>query len=111
MSSSKNSKSAANDVPKTSSKNEAKPVANGAKVSAKTRADAVVIRELKRLYNEKILPIEKKYLFSKFHAPEILPSELDAKPQVLFLGQYSVGKTTFIRHLIGQDYPGALRAI
>jgi EH domain-containing protein 1 len=42
----------------------------------------------------------------RFHAPEILPAELAAKPQVLLLGQYSTGKTTFIRSLIGTDYPG-----
>ncbi|CAE7450961.1 Ehd1 [Symbiodinium microadriaticum] len=45
-------------------------------------------------------------MFHKFHAPEILPSELGAKPQVLLLGQYSTGKTSFIRNLLGSDYPG-----
>jgi EH domain-containing protein 1 len=35
-----------------------------------------------------------------------LPSELSAKPQILLLGQYSTGKTSFIRKLIGCDYPG-----
>lgn len=32
---------------------------------------------------------------------------LAAKPSVLMLGQYSTGKTTFIRHLLGREYPGA----
>lgn len=32
--------------------------------------------------------------------------DFEAKPMVLLLGQYSVGKTTFIRHLIGRDFPG-----
>lgn len=63
--------------------------------------DNVVVEELITLYTEHVLPIEKKYLFHKFHAPEILPAELAAKPQVLLLGQYSTGKTTFIRNLIG----------
>jgi len=31
---------------------------------------------------------------------------LTAKPQVLLVGQYSVGKTSFIRYLIGRDFPG-----
>lgn len=53
-------------------------------------AEANVVTELQTLYNEKLLPIEKRFLFHKFHAPEILPSELTAKPQVLLLGQYSV---------------------
>lgn len=79
---------------------------SGAKLKAKSEAEAAVVRELRSLYESKLLPIERKYLFSKFHAPEILPSELNAKPQVLLLGQYSVGKTTFIRYLVGEDYPG-----
>ncbi|CAM9103050.1 unnamed protein product, partial [Ectocarpus fasciculatus] len=68
--------------------------------------DNVVVDELITLYSKQILPIEQKYLFHRFHAPEILPAELAAKPQVLLLGQYSTGKTTFIRNLIGTDYPG-----
>ena len=36
----------------------------------------------------------------------MLPSEIASKPTVLLLGQYSVGKTTFIKHLIGAEYPG-----
>lgn len=31
---------------------------------------------------------------------------LAAKPQVLLIGQYSVGKTSFIRYLLGRDFPG-----
>jgi GTPase SAR1 family protein len=35
------------------------------------------------------------------------PSDFDSKPMVLLLGQYSVGKTSFIRYIIGKDFPGA----
>jgi EH domain-containing protein 1 len=31
---------------------------------------------------------------------------LPAKPQILLIGQYSVGKTSFIRYLLGRDFPG-----
>ena len=31
---------------------------------------------------------------------------ITAKPQVLLVGQYSVGKTSFIRYLLGRDFPG-----
>ena len=31
---------------------------------------------------------------------------LAAKPQVLLVGQYSVGKTSFIKYLLGRDFPG-----
>lgn len=67
--------------------------------------DAMIIRELKSLYKEKMLPIEKTYSFQRFGHPEILDSELAAKPTILLVGQYSTGKTTFIKHLIGRDYP------
>ncbi|KAF9684267.1 hypothetical protein SADUNF_Sadunf04G0100100 [Salix dunnii] len=34
-------------------------------------------------------------------------SDFDAKPMVMLLGQYSTGKTTFIKHLLKSSYPGA----
>ena len=33
-------------------------------------------------------------------------SDFDAKPMVMLLGQYSTGKTTFIKHLLRTSYPG-----
>lgn len=33
-------------------------------------------------------------------------SDFDAKPMVLLLGQYSTGKTTFIKHMLKSSYPG-----
>lgn len=35
-------------------------------------------------------------------------SDFDAKPMVMLLGQYSTGKTTFIKHLLKSSYPGKL---
>lgn len=35
-------------------------------------------------------------------------SDFDAKPMVMLLGQYSTGKTTFIKHLLKTGYPGKL---
>jgi EH domain-containing protein 1 len=32
--------------------------------------------------------------------------DFDAKPMILLVGQYSTGKTTFIRYLLEQDFPG-----
>lgn len=34
------------------------------------------------------------------------PADFDAKPMVLIVGQYSVGKTSFIRSLLKRDFPG-----
>lgn len=44
--------------------------------------------------------------FAEFHSPVLQNSDFDAKPMVLLLGQYSVGKTSFIRYLLGRDFPG-----
>jgi EH domain-containing protein 1 len=68
--------------------------------------NAHIIDSLKTLYKDKLLPIEKKHFFHKFNSAEILDAEIVAKPTVLLVGQYSTGKTSFIRHLIKQDYPG-----
>eukprot|EP00601_Ochromonadales_sp_CCMP2298_P018117 CAMPEP_0173243948 /NCGR_PEP_ID=MMETSP1142-20121109/15816_1 /TAXON_ID=483371 /ORGANISM="non described non described, Strain CCMP2298" /LENGTH=709 /DNA_ID=CAMNT_0014175659 /DNA_START=64 /DNA_END=2196 /DNA_ORIENTATION=+ len=70
-----------------------------------SETDAAVIRGLKSLYKEKLLPIERSHHFHKFGQPEILDAELGSKPTILLIGQYSTGKTSFIKHLIGMDYP------
>ncbi|XP_006033224.1 EH domain-containing protein 1 isoform X2 [Alligator sinensis] len=61
---------------------------------------------LKHLYTTKLLPLEEHYRFHDFHSPALEPADWDNKPMVLLVGQYSTGKTTFIRHLLEQDFPG-----
>ncbi|KAH7545280.1 hypothetical protein FEM48_Zijuj01G0076900 [Ziziphus jujuba var. spinosa] len=66
-----------------------------------------IIDGLKRLYIEKLKPLEVTYRFNDFVSPLLTNSDFDAKPMVMLLGQYSTGKTTFIKHLLRCDYPGA----
>ncbi|XP_057764943.1 EH domain-containing protein 1-like [Salvia miltiorrhiza] len=66
-----------------------------------------VIDGLKMLYNEKLKPLEAMYRFNDFVSPFLTTSDFDAKPMVMLLGQYSTGKTTFIKHLLQCSYPGA----
>ncbi|KAL4628224.1 hypothetical protein ACB092_05G221500 [Castanea dentata] len=66
-----------------------------------------IIDGLKRLYIEKLKPLEVAYRFNDFVSPLMTNSDFDAKPMVMLLGQYSTGKTTFIKHLLKCDYPGA----
>ncbi|KAL5574774.1 hypothetical protein UlMin_018011 [Ulmus minor] len=66
-----------------------------------------IIDGLKRLYIEKLKPLEVTYRFDDFVSPLLTNSDFDAKPMVMLLGQYSTGKTTFIKHLLRCDYPGA----
>lgn len=62
---------------------------------------------LKKLYREKILPVEKLYKYQAMNSAELTDADFDAKPQVLLLGQYSVGKTSFISYLMEREFPGA----
>ncbi|KAM1762840.1 hypothetical protein ACFX12_005434 [Malus domestica] len=81
----------------------------GSKSAKKLPPNAVtsIVDGLKRLYNEKLKPLELAYRFNDFASPSLTNSDFDAKPMVMLLGQYSTGKTTFIKHLLRCDYPGA----
>lgn len=65
-----------------------------------------VIGELKKIYRQKLLPLEDFYQFHSFHSPKLEDPDFDAKPMILLVGQYSTGKTTFIRYLLERDFPG-----
>jgi len=70
------------------------------------RTSAITAR-LKQIYRKSVLPVEKRYRYDYFYeSPLMTDVEFDAKPQVLLIGQYSVGKTSFIRYLLGRDFPG-----
>ncbi|KAF9376744.1 3-hydroxyisobutyryl-CoA hydrolase [Podila verticillata] len=66
-----------------------------------------VCRDLTSIYKKKIRPLETTYNFEGFHSAPLTDSDISAKPMILLLGQYSTGKTTFIKHLIEGDYPGS----
>lgn len=66
-----------------------------------------IIDGLKRLYTEKLKPLEITYQFNDFLSPLLTSSDFDAKPMIMLLGQYSTGKTTFLKHLLKCNYPGA----
>lgn len=65
-----------------------------------------IIDGLKLIYFKKIRPLEDMFKFGSFFSPLLHESDFEAKPSVLLLGQYSTGKTTFIKHLLGTAYPG-----
>ncbi|XP_005812118.1 EH domain-containing protein 4-like [Xiphophorus maculatus] len=65
-----------------------------------------VTEGLQTLYTKKLLPLEETYLFHDFHSPALEGADFQSKPMVLLVGQYSTGKTTFIRYLLEQDFPG-----
>ncbi|TKY46952.1 EH domain-containing protein 1 [Spatholobus suberectus] len=79
-----------------------------AKSAKKVPASSVtsIIDGLKRLYLQKLKPLEVTYRYNDFVSPLLTNSDFDAKPMVLLLGQYSTGKTTFIKHMLRSNYPG-----
>jgi GTPase SAR1 family protein len=63
---------------------------------------------LKRIYKAKIRPLEQAFKFSEFYDSELTDGDFDAKPFVLLIGQYSVGKTSFVQYLLERsDVPGS----
>ena len=45
-------------------------------------------------------------MYDKFYETLMNDNDFEAKPMVLLIGQYSVGKTSFIRYLLECDYQG-----
>ncbi|KAH6574271.1 hypothetical protein BASA50_007481 [Batrachochytrium salamandrivorans] len=74
---------------------------------SRTKPAMNVTPELTRIYETKIKPLEEMYAFDTFHSTALSAADVAAKPIVLLMGQYSVGKTTFIKHLLGREYLGA----
>ena len=49
------------------------------------------------MYQTKLLPLELAYDFHKFISPALNEADFEAKPMVMLIGQYSTGKTSFIK--------------
>ncbi|KAI8096934.1 P-loop containing nucleoside triphosphate hydrolase protein [Halteromyces radiatus] len=65
-----------------------------------------IVEDVKRVYKSKIKPLEVTYNFEGFHSSPLTEADIEAKPIVLLIGQYSTGKTTFINYLLDKSYPG-----
>jgi len=61
---------------------------------------------LKEIYKKSLLPLEKQFKYHEIQSPMMEDPDFDGKPIVMLIGQYSTGKTTFIRYLLEQDFPG-----
>jgi polynucleotide 5'-kinase involved in rRNA processing len=66
-----------------------------------------IIEGLKKIYSNKIKPLETTYNFEGFYSQPLTDSDIEAKPIILLMGQYSTGKTTFIKYLLEREYPGS----
>lgn len=64
------------------------------------------LRKLYKKYEAYLLPLERSCGFGALGDPPYSEADVLAPPMVLMLGQYSTGKTTFIKALLGREYPG-----
>ncbi len=65
-----------------------------------------ILDGVRAIYAEKIRPLEEAYQISDFHYPLLTDDSFRAKPMMLLIGQYSVGKTSFIKYLLDHSFPG-----
>ncbi|XP_030067040.1 sarcalumenin isoform X2 [Microcaecilia unicolor] len=62
-----------------------------------------VLQRLRKIYHTAIKPMEHSYKYNELRQHEITDGEITSKPMVLFLGPWSVGKSTMINYLLGLD--------
>ncbi|XP_053326606.1 sarcalumenin isoform X2 [Spea bombifrons] len=64
---------------------------------------SAVLQRLRKIYHSSIKPLELSYKYNELRQHEITDGEITSKPMVLFLGPWSVGKSTMINYLLGLD--------
>jgi len=74
--------------------------------STSSKAEAI-LEGIAALYRNNIRDLENRFKFPDFHSPLMDDIDFLAKPIVLLVGQYSVGKTSFIKYLLQRDFPGS----
>ncbi|XP_040297748.1 sarcalumenin isoform X2 [Bufo bufo] len=78
---------------------------NTLKLTEEKPADdyTVALQKLRKIYHSSIKPMELSYKYNELRQYEITDGEITSKPMVLFLGPWSVGKSTMINYLLGLD--------
>uniref|UniRef100_A0A671QQS6 Sarcalumenin n=1 Tax=Sinocyclocheilus anshuiensis TaxID=1608454 RepID=A0A671QQS6_9TELE len=61
------------------------------------------LKKLQHVYNTAIKPMDKAYKYNDLRQHEVSDAEITSKPMVLFLGPWSVGKSSMINYLLGLD--------
>ncbi|XP_077172291.1 sarcalumenin isoform X2 [Paroedura picta] len=64
---------------------------------------SATLQRLRKIYHSSIKPLEQSYKYNELRQHEITDGEITSKPMVLFLGPWSVGKSTMINYLLGLD--------
>ncbi|KAL2086937.1 hypothetical protein ACEWY4_017996 [Coilia grayii] len=61
------------------------------------------LKKLQSIYHSAIKPMEQVYKYSELRQHEVSDAEIAAKPLMLFLGPWSVGKSSMINYLLGLE--------
>ncbi|XP_061778720.2 uncharacterized protein [Nerophis lumbriciformis] len=59
------------------------------------------MKKLLNVYHTAIKPVEQTYKYNELRQHEVSDGEIHSKPMVLFLGPWSVGKSSMINYLLG----------
>lgn len=68
------------------------------------RVADITLRELKKLYENAIKPLEVLYKYRDLSNRHFGDSEIFSKPLVLFMGPWSGGKSSIINYLLDNEY-------
>jgi len=61
---------------------------------------------LKQHYTKILKPFEETHNFHAISSPPLEDADFTGRPSVLLVGQYSTGKTTLIKYLLGEEFMG-----
>jgi hypothetical protein len=59
-----------------------------------------ILKGLARLYRKKILPLELASRYGHFHSPPLSPSDFDAPPMILLLGELLLTDMSVVERLL-----------
>lgn len=78
--------------------------------AAVERAAGIVLKDLKKLYDTAIQPLETLFKYRDLSNRHFGDPEIFSKPLILFMGPWSGGKSSIINYLLDNEYkPTALR--
>lgn len=80
------------------------------KEAAINKVADVILKDLKRIYENAIKPLETLYKYRDLSNRHFSDPEIFSKPLVLFMGPWSGGKSTILNYLTDNEYtPNSLR--
>lgn len=68
------------------------------------RIAEITLRELKKLYENAIKPLETLYKYRDLSNRHFGDAEIFSKPLILFMGPWSGGKSSIINYLLDNEY-------